>query len=199
LTNGNRNPNVHPPDSKPFGSSHGEWIARWWQWALSIPKDHNPVSDSTGKNCAVNQNGPVWFLAGTSGGSAERSCTIPAGKAMFFPITTDMASFAKYPNLKTESELISNVKSDIDQVKSLELTVDGTKIEGLDKYRVQSPVFDVTIAENNLFEIKAGPTKAASDGYWIFLEALPKGGHTIHFHGLEHDFETEVNYRLTVE
>jgi len=199
LTNVNSNPNVHPPNSKPFGSSHGEWIARWWQWVLSIPKDHNPVSDSTGKDCAVNQTGPVWFLAGTSGGSAERSCTIPAGKAIFFPITNDMASFAKYPNLKTESELISNVKSDIDQVKSLELTVDGTKIEGLDKYRVQSHVFDVAIAENNLFEIKAGSTKAASDGYWIFLEPLPKGEHTIHFHGIEHDFETEVNYRLTVQ
>jgi hypothetical protein len=37
------------------------------QWILSIPRKYNPAADSTGKNCVQNQNGEVWFLAGTFG------------------------------------------------------------------------------------------------------------------------------------
>jgi hypothetical protein len=35
----------------------------------------------------VGQRGPVWLLAGTfSGGSATRSCSIPQGEWLFFPV-----------------------------------------------------------------------------------------------------------------
>ena len=30
-------PQIFPINSKPFGLTYGEWAARWWQWALSIP------------------------------------------------------------------------------------------------------------------------------------------------------------------
>jgi hypothetical protein len=55
-------------ESDPYGVSYTEWTARWWQWAFSIPVENNPVNDMTGANCAINQHGPVWFLAGTLGG-----------------------------------------------------------------------------------------------------------------------------------
>jgi hypothetical protein len=72
-------------DSGPYGLTYGEWSGKWWQWTLSIPTDVNPLNDKTGENCAKNQNDTqVWFLAGTYGGTAERTCTIPSGKAIFF-------------------------------------------------------------------------------------------------------------------
>ena len=61
-----------------FGATYGEWSARWWQWALSIPAAVNPILDATGANCARDQVDDVWFLAGTFGGTVTRSCTIPA-------------------------------------------------------------------------------------------------------------------------
>jgi hypothetical protein len=63
---------IFPPDSQPYGLSYGEWTAKWWQWVHSIPTGNNPQLDQTGEDCAQaqNQTGPVWFLAGTSGGSA---------------------------------------------------------------------------------------------------------------------------------
>ena len=60
-------------DSDPYGVSDADWTAKWWQWVLSLPVEINPVKDLTGKNCATNQNGPVWFLAGTVGGVVSRS------------------------------------------------------------------------------------------------------------------------------
>ncbi len=69
------NPSVFSPDTKPFGITYPEWTSKWWQWLVSIPAKDNPAADNTGKNCGQKQTGPVWFLAGTTGGSAERSCT----------------------------------------------------------------------------------------------------------------------------
>ena len=78
------NPAVYSIDSKPYGMSYGQWTGKWWQWMLSSPQNVSPLTDQTGNNCGKNQNGPVWFLAGTTGGPATRSCNIPAGKSMLF-------------------------------------------------------------------------------------------------------------------
>src|SRR5579884_1628590 len=83
----NPNPGVFPPGSHPYGRTYEQWSNAWWQWALSIPTNVNPLLDTTGANCQQGQSGKVWFLAGTLGGSpVVRKCTIPAGKAIFFPV-----------------------------------------------------------------------------------------------------------------
>src|SRR5436305_13154485 len=73
---------VAPPESLPGGLSYPQWSAQWWQWVWSIPYSINPLVDTTGIDCAVNQSrtGPAWFLAGTLGFNATRNCTIPAGR-----------------------------------------------------------------------------------------------------------------------
>src|SRR5258707_10392678 len=80
------NPGIIPPEAKYAGRSSGEWTAAWWQWALGIPEAQNPVEDTTGEFCAVGQSGPVWFMGSSFGNSIARSCTIPAGKALFLPV-----------------------------------------------------------------------------------------------------------------
>ena len=91
--NGNPNPGVLPSDSKPYGHSYGEWGAMWWQWALSIPVSENPLFDETGEFAGVGQSGPVFFLAGVFNvsGTAERTITVPRGKALFFPLLNTAA------------------------------------------------------------------------------------------------------------
>lgn len=61
--------------------------ARWRQYANSIPTTVNPLVDSTGADCNVGQRDPVWFLTGTFfGGTADRTCAIPEGEWLFFPV-----------------------------------------------------------------------------------------------------------------
>jgi hypothetical protein len=195
-------------DSQPYGSSYAEWTASFWKWLLEQPSNTNPVNDQTGKNCANNQSDPdVWFVAGTGGGSAERTCTIPSGKAILVPIINVVCSYATDPELKTESELRSCAKQDQDNVRSVELILDGTKLEDLKDYRVQSPLFDVTLPDNNIFQGKPGPTKAVSDGYWVLLQPLSPGKHELKYSGVLVDFTTtsttnfatEVEYHLDVK
>ena len=79
------------PVNRAFSDDNSEFFAKltpeWWQWALSIPSIVNPQTDPTGDNAVVGQRGPIWFLAGVFGsGPASRSCFVPQGTALFFPV-----------------------------------------------------------------------------------------------------------------
>jgi hypothetical protein len=82
----NPNPRVFPPHANPYGNTYGEWSARWWQWTFSIPAATNPLLDDSGAHCAEGQSGQVWFLPGSFGETFDRACTVPPGKALFFPM-----------------------------------------------------------------------------------------------------------------
>jgi hypothetical protein len=200
-------PYVFSPDSKPYGMTYGEWSVKWWQWIESIPKEHNPVSDSTGKNCAVNQNGPVWFLAGTSGGSAERSCTIPAGKDIFAPLINNECSYVENKNLKTESELRACAIAGNNGATGLTATIDGVAISNLNRLRIASPLFNLTFAPGNGAGLPPSSTQSVSDGFWIFLKPLSPGTHEIKFggavenfaEGSVNNFANHVTYHLMVQ
>lgn len=89
----NPGPKVIAPDSVAYGRTYGEWSAAWEQWADSIPVANHPLFDNG--DCSVGQSGNVWFLGGkfcannaTNCGynNVVRSCSLPAGKALYFPI-----------------------------------------------------------------------------------------------------------------
>ena len=140
-------------DSKPYGLTYSEWTAKWWQWAFSAPEEANPVLDEDGKNCAQRQSGPVWFLAGTFGGSVVRECTIPTEKSIMFPILNSECSYAEYPSLKTESELRDCAKTSQNKITQLEASIDGMPLQGLDKVSCTSLLFNLTLPENNALGI----------------------------------------------
>ena len=201
------NPNVLAADSKQYGTSYAEWGAKWQQWLISVPQSLNPANDPTGKNCPQNQNGPVWFLAGTTGGSAERTCTIPAGKAIFFPIIASECDYASYPNVKSEPGLVLCAQADDNRAINVKATLDGVNLKQLDKYRVTSPLFSITYRPNNVFGLPPGQTQGIVDGYWVFLQPLSPGKHELHFTGLTPgnpttgttNFAIDVTYHLTVQ
>jgi hypothetical protein len=204
FVSGFSNIGLFPPGSRPYGVTYDQWTAKWWQWADSIPKKDNPIADTVGIDCGLNQNGPVWFLTGTFGGSAERTCTIPAGKAILLPISNADCSYSEDPNLKTESDLRSCAVSSENQVTSAQATLDGTNLQWS---RVQSPLFNFTFPSDNVAGVPPGSTKAVADGHWVFLQPLAPGKHTIHFIGAGVDytstgatnFATEVTYHLNVQ
>jgi len=199
---------VYPPDSKPYGLSYGEWSAKWWQWIYSISGDSNPLDDPNGKNCMQKQSGPVWFLAGTRGGSADRTCTIPSGKAIMFPIFNAVCDYKTNPMLKSEEEL-KKCASDgkyFDHV-SVDALVDGKPIQNLEQFKVFSPLFNFTSSTGNKLGIPPGTDdQAVSYGYYNILKPLSAGNHEIHFKGLLTDFTdtattnfyTDVTYHITV-
>jgi hypothetical protein len=191
---------TYKPNENPFGKTWEEWSAEWWKWCLSLPRCQNPITDTTGENGSYNQQDDVWFLAGTFGGFAERTCEIPTRKAIFFPVSCNETSYAECPNFKTEAELGAFAKADIDQVKTIMATVDGQKLPNSDLRRVQSPPFEITLPIENVLGVPPGKTKSKSDGYWVFLKPLAPGKHEIHFFSncSTDALLVETRYQLTV-
>ena len=176
------NPGVFALDSKPYGSTYEDWTIKFWQWLLPIPANKNPMTDTTGEHCGEGQNSTsqVFFLVFSGGGSAVRTCDVPAGKAILVPVNVVECSFAEM-NVKTEEELRRCAEEDESSNPGLFLSVDGKQFKDLKTYRVHSRAFDTNFPENNIFAAEPGPTRAVSDGYWIILEPLTPGQHEIHF------------------
>jgi hypothetical protein len=153
---------------------------------LSIPKKKNPSIDKTGKYCSMNQNDEnVWFLTGTFGNTlpVKRSCIIPKEKSIFFPILVKEDSLKEDFDLKTESDLIKRASDATNRLICMEATIDGKSIDKLENYRVQSEIFDLVFPEDNVYDVRAGPTRSVCDGYWLFVKPLEIGRHTIYFMG----------------
>src|SRR5690242_2644441 len=70
---------THPPTIAPGATLP----ARWWTWTESMPPSKNPIDDPDGAECARNQPKDLWFLAGTHGGTATRTCRLPSGTSIY--------------------------------------------------------------------------------------------------------------------
>jgi hypothetical protein len=210
------------------GKTYGEWSAKWWQWIRSIPDlpgQPNPLRSTGRIDCSIGQAGPVFFLAGTTGGDpVERTCKrpVPAGKALFL----SPLNFLFYNDLNdppppvTEAEkrdLLDSIISDSrpgpfnSRACNIVITVDGvsTVFSALTTARTQSPAFRLAIGEHDVFGGTAGSVdrSAVSDGFWVMLR-LPKGRHTLHVQGALCDIDTneplgafqqDYTYHLRVE
>ncbi|HKH85608.1 MAG TPA: hypothetical protein VKA40_03580 [Nitrososphaera sp.] len=172
--------NVFSIDSEPYGLTYGEWAARWWLWLLSIPSRDDPSDDKTGEKCAINQvDEHVWFLSGHSPGRHETFCKVPLGKAIFIPLLTGLCDYHHDTDSKTESELRACAFSGI-RGASMQLSINGMEIRNVESYRVQSPLFDLTVPPDNFFGLEPiNSTRAAADGYYVMVEPLPTGQHAI--------------------
>ena len=67
---------MHPNHT---GLTYGDWTAKWWQWAYSVPRNVNPSYDDSGRYCSEGQNGPVWFLTRSHKHPVDRYCDHTCG------------------------------------------------------------------------------------------------------------------------
>ena len=196
---------IFPPHSRPFQRTFPQWSAQWWQFVLSFPMSDNPLLDSTGERCAIGQHGPVWFLMGTLHGSAERRCSVPADKALFFPIVNLV-------NVNTSTQTVNELRAEIapcfDGVTTLSVEVDGAPVKRLqrnpEEFRVTSVAFDATLPLENLFAVFAivlppgTYSPAVGDGFYTMLKPLDAGNHVLRLRAESPcGVSVDVTYRLT--
>jgi hypothetical protein len=173
-------------DSKPVNKSFGEWTVKWWQWAYSLPKYENPLTDSTGEFSSVGQSGEVWFLAGKPADMSNempiRKCLIPKNKSLLFPVMNCEANQIEFPDL-SEKGLIENVATHMQLIAKKECYLDGVQMS-VQRVRSNPTIFDLYITRDNVFGLQCGGhTRASADGFWVFLKPLEKGQHYIKFSG----------------
>ena len=146
---------------------------------MSIPIEQNPPYDIDGRYCGLKQRDPhVWFLAGTFGSIAERTCTVPSGKSLLLPVVNYECSFADEPNIFSENELKMNCRREIEIIKKAEVAIDGTKFDIKTLARIHTRLFNITLPVRNVLKISGRQTQMVCDGYWI-LSKLKRGLHRI--------------------
>ena len=111
---------ILPPDEPWAGLTRGEWDARWWQWAVSMPEEINPNFDTSGERCGYGQSGPVFFLPGNvvGEGPAEITCVVAAGTAIYVNVVGSECSTVEAPPYfgRTEDELRACANATLDEV-----------------------------------------------------------------------------------
>lgn len=152
-----------------------ELQGRWWSWARSQPPAQDPVADTVGTHCDVDQPADVWFLAGTNGGHATRRCEVPAGVPLAGPAIT---------NLTETQGLCTGFMFEAEG----EVLVDGTA----------QPLTRIDAAPMTL-TVDGKSTEAVSCGLWFWIEPLPVGEHEVRLRGGdEWGFDTSATYTITV-
>ena len=191
---------VYAPGSAPFGKTYGEWNAQWWTtMGQTVEGPGHPFADGAVKcNGVKGDDGRAVLLAGTTGGSATRSCKIASTKAVLIPLVNFFCSSTEAP----EQELRDCASFLASTVTTLEATVDGEAIPNLGSYLAPSPLFTFTAVANNTLGIEPPATEpAVADGYYVMLKPLPRGTHTLVFGGTSTafgGFSTRATYNLTV-
>lgn len=165
-----------PPDARVGRETFGELTARWWQWAERMPLP--PYLDPDGRLCDYDQDGPVWFLAGTDGTfNPTRRCVIPTGRHILVPVIN-----MRYSNTPPRSGkpldlpckvLQEGAAVNNDRLGSAIVLIDGARVSDVARYRVRS---------DGCFPLEEGDEtspRTAADGYWLLIKPLPPGRHTL--------------------
>jgi hypothetical protein len=194
--------------------------AQWMQWLFAQPAvdvggtNTNPALDSTGAYAAAGQENGIgpgskyFFLAGTFGGTAVRTVTVPKGKALFFPVIAanfDDAVDPRPPTPFKVPELRAQAKAFGDSITSAAATLNDVPVE---VFRTKSPTFDYTLPdENSIYEYfgLVGPQfegrvkPSVGDGYWCFIPPLPSGSYVLEFEGANSfGLSLSVTYFLSI-
>jgi len=180
---------------------------QWWTWALAVPSPLNG-DYKAGRKCKGEFVEGVFFLAGTQGGDATRTCIVPADTALLFPVVNSFLTEEEVTPPKVYPGYPTNFVDAALANGELYATLDG---EDLSFSRINRTFQPLILADPNIFGVPGGeyghencadPTRCltASDGLWVYLpQGLKPGEYTLKFGGDFGDFfGLNVTYNLIV-
>jgi hypothetical protein len=194
---------------------------------MSLSAKKHPLFDTA--DCSGGQSGPVWFLGGRycvqgqtqqqcDNSVIKRSCTVPAGKSLYFPILNISCLGIEAKNgactnpagknaAAFPAQIRTALEEHINRTTGFGLSVDGQAVTGnlKQEFRVQSPVYTVSTPANNLLYAAGGEKFVVPGDYWgvddgvyVMLKPLSKGTHEIKFKGTfpQFPFSLDVTYTI---
>ena len=151
------------------------WCKNWCQWISSIPKAINPTNNQSNNIIIHKQNFPgVIFLCQTFESvptKPHRTITIPKDVCIFMPIINWISIQERKE--ETSNYLKMLAKEMMDEVANLNLLINGYPISiNLRNFRFHSPIFKMSVPDDNIFGVKSGTKTIVTDGFWIFFQPL---------------------------
>ncbi len=203
-------PGIFAPRSAPLGHSYGAWTAAWWQQAYLVHATPSSPFGSGAVDCRSLGAGGAIFLAGTAGGSASRSCQVPAGRPVLIPLVNAECSLA-IDNQTTYVGRVGCARDLIDHVDASSLLLaigihgHGPQVrvppQMLARFRFDSPPFAWSSVADNPFGVPVEANNpSAANGYFVMLRPMWPGRYDLSFGGSAPSlpFATRADYDLTV-
>jgi hypothetical protein len=164
------------PDESYAGVSRGEWDARWWQWAVSLPDWANPNATPISARCGFGQSGPVFFLP-----TSSMRCVVPEGTAIYVYVGGANCSTVEPPPFfgRDEEELRACAAAWTDTVTDLRVHINNQEVSNPQAYRTTSPLYPVLFPEDNIIGVPPGVALVVSDSYSIIIAPPPPGEYVI--------------------
>jgi hypothetical protein len=176
---------VVPPDAQLDGKSYPEWAAAFWKWSLELPASKHPFTTCE-RDFSVGQSGNVWYWSAPNTCANAIVATIPSGKALLLPVRVVETSSLEAPPFRgdTEAQQRQNSKFFADRIVNVFATIDGKPVDNLKAFRFSTPQICCFNAPTPwIYGATGGHGTAVGDGYYLLLDQLSKGKHTIHYGG----------------
>jgi hypothetical protein len=173
---------ILPPAEPWDGVARSDLDAEWWQRAFTMPEDISPYTDATGERCGYQQSGSVFMLPGNFvGGIAERTCVVAEGTAIYVFVAGNTCSTVEPPPYfgRTEEQLRACASAGMDDITDYLLRVDGEDVTDLDAYRSTSPLFTITVPDDNIVGLEPGVGQVVSDAISVIIAPPPPGDYEI--------------------
>lgn len=161
------------------GRSITEWGNSWWKWAFDHPEI---LSDTTGEFADLGDvRGPVFFAEGSGFDPFVGSADVPRGEYVLLPVATYLWTlFDPCAQVRCARQLIN--ENFIKGIKSVFVWLDGKPVGNWASHVVKvdrnPPVFivDAGPIQDDGY---GGPMSALQGGYWLMLDRLPEGKHSV--------------------
>jgi hypothetical protein len=211
------------------GRSYGDWVATWSNWLLS----EDPDRSNEGEGHMLFLRGSLAYYEYSKNRqdlnslpdaqrfynrTGDQCIIISEGTAIFIPVLTALY-FLDAPFegsvLANEEQVRYAARKENDKSGGIWARLqraDRPKawepiVYNLESYRVESPVFKLSISEKNPFlkyyateyPLSPGEHEAVTDGYFLIMKNLPYESCRIQFGGKgRHDYRTDSVYDLHV-
>lgn len=169
----------YSPNEKPYGKSYEDHIIDYWKDVLAIPAPKNPMEDKTGANYSFNPTASMACLYGNTGGTHTRTIqqNIPSDKGVFISINPVVVTTAEAPGQSLDNLARDDAGST--SKTTLQINNETYSLQDLEKFKFHTREFDAEFANPGLGGMKAGPTKAVADGYYVITKPLEPGEYTV--------------------
>jgi hypothetical protein len=193
-----------------------QWTADWWPWTWNSPAAANPLSDASGALASSNNDGPVFFVAGSNFNAAiERTFSVPQDKAMLVPMINDWENCVGNIAISCRTNYVSDPQTTLrtnaenfrNATTSLFVSIDGAPVPSPASHWEVSDVFSGGIAQAGtaLTSLHAGAgidivgddiSPSLVSGYYVLVTGLSAGTHTIVYGGSTTAFGS-FSYQVT--
>ncbi|AFT88483.1 hypothetical protein LMG9964_01048 [Paraburkholderia phenoliruptrix] len=192
------NPYVVSLDMEFRSKTYSQWAVSFWQWVLGLPVGPlpHPFEDCNHRPISAAQTGNVWFWATPAAVQTicnQAASTIPAGTSIFLLVLDGASLFLPMvdgpnsldnPPIRTfTADQLKIASAFTNDIRDLFCTVDGVAVGNIAAYRTKTGIFPFSAPSPWIFGHTGGSATAVADGYYLMIQPLPAGLHTIHYGG----------------